>query len=120
MKSIKDLQSIKDQVMEEIRLRESDPNHILLEVGMGTCGIAAGAREVMQALLDEMNKRKITGVKVVQTGCIGLCAEEPLIVVKQPNKPNIIYGNLDPQKARQIVAQHLVNGLVVEEWVIKE
>lgn len=120
MKSIKDLQSIKDQVMEEIKLRESDPNSIQLEVGMGTCGIAAGARDVMQALLDEINKRKVTGVKVVQTGCIGLCAEEPLIIIKQPNKPNIIYGNLDANRARQIVAQHLVNGLVVEEWVIKD
>lgn len=119
MKSIKDLQAIKEQVMEEIKLRETNPDHIVLEVGMGTCGIAAGARDVMQALLDEMKKRKIDGVKVVQTGCIGLCAQEPLIVVKQPAKPTIIYGNLDANKARHVVAQHLVNGLIVEEWVIQ-
>ncbi|AZR72722.1 hypothetical protein BBF96_04540 [Anoxybacter fermentans] len=120
MKSIEELQKIKDQVLEEIKLRDNDSNSIQVEVGMGTCGIAAGAREVMQAILDELNKRKVTGVKVVQTGCIGLCAEEPLVIVKQPNKGTVIYGNLDPNKARQIVAQHLVNGLIIEEWVVNE
>lgn len=120
MRSIQELQSIKEKVLEEIRLREKDANSITLEVGMGTCGIAAGAREVMQALLDEMGKRNITNVKVVQTGCIGLCIKEPLIVVKQGDKPLIIYGNLDPNKARHIVVQHLVNGQIIDEWVVKD
>lgn len=120
MKSIKELQSIKDKVMEDIRLREKDPNSITLEVGMGTCGIAAGAREVMQAILDEMGKRNISDIKVIQTGCIGLCVKEPLVVVKQAEKPTVIYGNLDPNKARHIVVQHLVNGQIIDEWLIKD
>ncbi len=120
MKSIKDLQAIKDRVMEDIKLREKDPNNIVVEIGMGTCGIASGAREVMQAILDEIQKRNVQGVTVTQTGCIGLCVEEPLVIVKQPNKGEVVYGNLDANKARQIVSQHLVNGVVVDEWVIKE
>lgn len=120
MKSIKDLQKIKDQMLKEINLREKDPNNIQVEVGMGTCGIASGARDVMQAFLDEINKRNLMKVRVVQTGCIGMCVEEPFVIVKQPGKSEVVYGNLDGTKARQIVAQHLVNGVVVDEWVIKE
>ncbi len=120
MKSIKDLQKIKEQMLEEIQLREKDPGNIQVEVGMGTCGIASGAREVMQALLDEVTKRNLTKVRVVQTGCIGMCAEEPLVIIKQPGKEDVVYGNLDENAARQIVVQHLVNGTPAQEWVINE
>lgn len=118
MKSLKDLQKIKERVLEEIKIREQDPDNIILEIGMGTCGIAAGAREVMQALLEEIKRRNLNGIQVIQTGCIGLCGEEPLVVIKQPKKGKIIYGNLDENKARQIVSQHLVNGIIIKEWVV--
>ena len=120
MKSIKELQKIKDKVLEEISLREKDPDNIIVEVGMGTCGIASGAREVLKAVLEEIKRRDLKGIRVIQTGCIGLCAEEPLVIIKQPGQPKVIYGNLDANKARHIVAQHLVNGITIEEWLIKD
>ncbi len=87
-------------------------------VAMGTCGIAAGARDVMTAILDELDKRGITDVAVTQTGCKGLCEQEPTVDVIKSGEPTVTYGYVDPEKARQIVAQHLVNGQIIGEWVV--
>jgi len=117
IKSLDELKKLKEQHEEAIRLREADQRAKVI-VGMGTCGIAAGAREVLSAILDELGKRKLTDVVVTQTGCIGLCIEEPLVDVIVPGKPKVTYGKVDANKARQIVAQHIVNGIVVSEWVV--
>ena len=119
MKSLADLNALKQRALDELKLRESKDS-IRIVVGMGTCGIAAGAREVVGAFLDELAKRKISNVAVTQTGCIGLCVKEPLVDVLIPGQPTVTYGNLDAAKARQIVAQHVVNGLVVSEWVVNK
>ncbi|MCG0277481.1 MAG: (2Fe-2S) ferredoxin domain-containing protein [Thermanaeromonas sp.] len=119
MKSVEDLLKLKKEIQESIALREGG-DKIKVVVGMGTCGIAAGAREVMSALLDELAKRRLTNVVVTQTGCIGLCAQEPLVDVFVPGKPRVTYGKVDAQKARQIVAQHIVNGIVINEWVVNK
>jgi len=84
---------------------------------MGTCGIAAGAREVMTAILDDLDRRGINDVGVTQTGCKGLCEQEPTVDVIKDNQ-TVTYGYIDGEKARQMVAQHLVNGNIVGEWVI--
>jgi len=85
---------------------------------MGTCGIAAGAREVMSALLDELALRDLTEVAVSQTGCKGLCDREPVIVVHTPGLPAVTYGRVTPQVMRRIVADQIVNGQVVSEYAI--
>ncbi|MGI9950982.1 (2Fe-2S) ferredoxin domain-containing protein [Moorellaceae bacterium AZ2] len=119
MKSVEDLLKLREEIQKSLALRE-EGKKIKVVVGMGTCGIAAGAREVMSAILDEVAKRRLTNVAVTQTGCIGLCAQEPLVDVLVPGKPRVTYGKVDAQKARQIVAQHIVNGIVVSDWVVNK
>jgi NADP-reducing hydrogenase subunit HndB len=85
---------------------------------MGTCGIAAGAREVMQAVLAELDKRGLKDGSVETTGCIGMCQQEPLLDIIRPGEPRITYGNLSAADVPRIVAEHLVTGNVVEEKVI--
>jgi (2Fe-2S) ferredoxin len=119
LKTIEDLKQAKQKALDKIKLRQGKES-IRIVVGMGTCGIAVGAREVMMTILDELGKRNLTDVTVSQTGCIGMCAKEPLIDVKVVGQPDVTYGNLDEAKVRQIVAQHIVNGIIVNNWVINK
>lgn len=118
IKSIEELEKIRDQARELINLRKDNENKTRVVVGMGTCGISAGAREVLMAILDEIKKRNLTDVVVTETGCIGMCRFEPLVDVIKPNQPKVTYVNVNPEKARQIVARHVVNNQVIDEWVI--
>jgi len=88
-------------------------------VGMATCGIAAGARPVMMAILDELEKRNVTGVTVVETGCIGLCKFEPIVEVYVPGHEKVTYIKMDPDKARQVVVEHVINGHPIREWTLE-
>lgn len=88
-------------------------------VGMGTCGIAAGAREVVKAFMDEVEKRGLVGVKVTQSGCIGKCDLEPVVEVTLPGKEKVTYIKVDPDKAREIVASHIVGGKPVQNYMNK-
>ncbi|HHY69314.1 MAG TPA: (2Fe-2S) ferredoxin domain-containing protein [Bacillota bacterium] len=117
MKSIEELERIKEETLQEIRLRSASGSPRIV-VGMGTCGIAAGARDTMLAVLDELRKRKKLDVTVTETGCIGLCSQEPIVTVEIPGEPEVVYGKVDPDKARQIVVSHIINHKPVEEWVI--
>ncbi len=90
---------------------------IVIIVGMGTCGIAAGAREVMTAIMDEVEKRKLTEVHVQTTGCIGMCQNEPLVDVIRDGQ-RITYGNVTPSDVPTIIAEHVVNGHIVEKLAI--
>lgn len=101
----------------EIRDGESGEKTKII-VGMGTCGIAAGARETMGAVLQELEKRNLDNVLVTQTGCMGLCEQEPILEVEVPGQPRISYGKVTAEKARQIIARHVVNGNIIGEWVI--
>jgi len=87
-------------------------------VGMATCGIAAGARPVLTAIVDEVNRRKLKNVTVTQTGCIGVCRFEPIVEIYEPGKEKVTYVNMDENKARQVVSEHLVNQRVVDEYTI--
>ncbi|HOQ24615.1 MAG TPA: (2Fe-2S) ferredoxin domain-containing protein [Bacillota bacterium] len=118
MKSLEELARIREQAKQNLQLRESRDG-IKIVVGMGTCGIAAGARETMNAILDELNKRNLSQVIVTQTGCVGLCEQEPIIDVTLPDQPKVTYGKVSPDKARQIIANHVVNGNIIGEWVIR-
>lgn len=118
IKSIKDLEQIRDQARDLINLRKDNESKIRVVVGMGTCGIAAGARNAMLAMLDELKKRNVDNVIVTETGCIGLCKYEPLIDVIKPGESKVTYVNVDENKARQIVVKHIINNQIIDDWVI--
>lgn len=117
VKSLEDLKKVREKALEQMKIREGSQSAKVV-VAMGTCGIAAGARDVMTALLDELEKRNIKDVTVTQSGCKGLCEQEPTVDVIRPGEETVTYGYVDADRARQIVAQHLVNGQIVEDWTI--
>lgn len=116
MKSLADLHALRDKLKKDLQLRQNSGTKII--VGMGTCGIAAGAREVMSAILDELAVRHLNDVQVQQTGCIGMCEKEVLVDVLRPGEPRITYGKVCPEDVRKIIADHVVNGNIVEELVV--
>ena len=116
MKTVEELKKLREQLQSQNKVRHNDGVQII--VGMGTCGIAAGAREVLTAVMDEIAKRKLDDVTVRQTGCIGMCEKEVLIDVVRPGEPRITYGKVTPSAVARIVADHVVNGRIVEELVI--
>ncbi len=118
IKSIEDLDKIRQQAKDMINLRMDNESKTKVVVGLGTCGIAAGARNVMLAILDELKKRNVDNVIVTETGCIGLCQYEPIIDVIKPDQPKVTYVNVNPEKAREIVVKHIINNRVVDELVI--
>lgn len=118
MKSLDELKKIRESAQQMMRLREGGEGTRLV-VGMGTCGIAAGARETLAAIMDELQKRNLDAVVVTQTGCVGLCEKEPLVDVIRPGQPRVTYGYVDAEKARKIIANHVVNNQVIGEWVVQ-
>ena len=102
----------------QMDLRGPNEDNIRVVVGMATCGIAAGARPVMAAFLDEVEKRGLKNVTVSQTGCIGVCRLEPIVEVYVPGQEKVTYVKITPDKVASIVSEHLVNGRVVEEYTI--
>lgn len=86
-------------------------------IGMGTCGIAAGAAKAWAAFEDEIAKNKLTDVQVLQTGCMGLCYSEPTVEVRMPDMPPIIYGKVDAEVARRIVRKHIVGKLLINDHI---
>ena len=118
MKSLAELQAIRDKARSQMTAREDSDDNIRVLVGMATCGIAAGARPVMTALMEEITKRELPKVTVTQTGCIGICQYEPLVEVVAPGKDKVTYVNMTPEKAIRVVNDHLVNGNVVTEFTI--
>ena len=118
MKSLEELKAIREKMKRQMDLRENDENSIRVGVGMATCGIAAGARPVMTAFLDEINRRGLTNVTVSQTGCIGVCRLEPVAEVFVPGQEKVTYVRLRPEMVPAIVEQHLVNHNVVQDYTI--
>lgn len=118
MKSLAELQAIKEKMRDKVILREG-VNSIRVVVGMATCGIAAGARPVLNALVEGVNKEGLTEkVTVSQTGCIGICQLEPIVEVFEPGKEKITYVKMTPEKAARVIEEHLKNGNVVNEYTI--
>ncbi|NLU52097.1 MAG: (2Fe-2S) ferredoxin domain-containing protein [Clostridiaceae bacterium] len=117
MKSVEELKAIREKALKEISIRENE-NKTRIVVGMATCGIAAGARPVMNAFVEELNKRNIKDVNVTMTGCVGICRLEPIAEVYEANGEKTTYVKLDAEKARRIVAEHIVNHKPVMEFTI--
>ena len=119
MKSLEELLAIKEKAQAQMSARDAEgKDGVRVVVGMATCGIAAGARPVLSALLSELEKRNVKHVTVTQTGCIGMCQYEPIVEVFEPGKEKVTYVLMTPEKAVKVVYEHLVNGKPVAEYTV--
>lgn len=118
MKSIAELEAIRQKTLERVAYRKEADNDIRVVVGMATCGIAAGARPVMLAFMDEIKKRNLNNVVVSQTGCIGMCRLEPMVDVIIPGQSKVTYVKVNPNMVPRIVTEHIVNGNPVTDYTI--
>lgn len=118
MKTIEELNAIRDRAKAEMTLREDNTEVTRVVVGMATCGIAAGARPVLHGFVEEVNRRKLKNVAVAQTGCIGMCQYEPIVEVLEPGKEKVTYVKMTADKVARVVSDHLVNGNIVTEFTV--
>ena len=118
MKSMAELEAIRQKALENIAMRKEVHDAARVVVGMATCGIAAGARPVLNAFVDEVAKRHLQNITVTQTGCIGVCRLEPIAEVYVPGEEKVTYVKVTPEMVPRIVAEHIVNGRPVEEYTI--
>ena len=118
MKSLAELQAIKDKMKDKVILREGTGD-VRVVVGMASCGIAAGARPVLNTFVEEVNKADLNEkVSVSQTGCIGICQFEPVAEVFEAGKDKVTYVKMTPEKAKRVVEEHLKGGKVISEYTI--
>lgn len=117
IKSLDDLRRIREEALEKRRVKTAS-GQVQVIVGMGTCGIAAGARDTMKAILEFIEKEGLSGVIVTQTGCIGLCEKEPIVQVVIGEQPKVTYGKVNTDVARRIMQDHVVGGKVVTDHQI--
>jgi len=118
MKSLAELKEIRDKMKNSMNVRDDHGNKIRVVVGMATCGIAAGARPVLNGLIEEIAKRNLDNVTVTQTGCIGICQYEPVVEIFTPDGEKTTYVKMTAEKVAKIVNDHIVNGNVVSEYTI--
>ncbi|MDR2017275.1 MAG: hypothetical protein LBQ00_00040 [Syntrophobacterales bacterium] len=116
--NLEELRKIRENAEKNIELRQKK-TRIKVVVGMGTSGIAAGAREVLKTFVEEIGNRNLLDVVVTQTGEKGLASQEPMIEILEEGKPAVVYGNIDKEKAKKIVAEHLVSNKPVLDYVIE-
>ncbi len=118
MKSLAELQEIRKRALSQVNMRKEREDGIRVVVGMATCGIAAGARPVLNAFLQEAEKRSLTNVTVTQTGCIGMCRFEPIVEVYVPGAEKVTYVHMTEDKVAKVVAEHIINNKPVAEYTI--
>jgi (2Fe-2S) ferredoxin len=117
IKSLEDLKRAREEALKKRDLKASSGT-VQVVVGMGTCGIAAGARDTMKSILDTIEKETMNGIIVTQTGCIGLCEKEPIVMVTVGESPKVTYGKVSPEIAQNIVTEHVGQGQIVKDHVI--
>ncbi len=117
LKSLDELKKIREKSLAntDIRTTGDNANRTVIAIGMSTCGIAAGARKVMSAIIDELGAKDVKDVSVVATGCLGFCYAEPLVEIRTPDGEPIRYANVDEHLAKEIVDQHICKGIFLEE-----
>ena len=118
MKSLAELQAIRNRMIEQVNMRKDDNIDTRVVVGMATCGIAAGARPVMLEFVEELKRRGLENVTVAQTGCIGVCRLEPMVEVYVKGQEKVTYVKMSPEKVARVVTEHIVNGRPVDEYTI--
>ena len=118
MKSLAELAAIREKMQNKVIIREG-VNATRIVVGMATCGIAAGARPVLNTFVEEVNAQNLAdSVTVTQTGCIGICQYEPVVEVFEPNKDKVTYIRMTPEKAKEVIEKHIKGGQIVTEYTI--
>ena len=120
MRSIAELNALREKSRENMTIREGCHDSIRVVVAMGDCGIAAGARTVLKAFMKELESHHLNQVAVLQTDCMGDCRSEPLVQVQIPGQQPVTYGNVTPEKAARIVTDHLINGDPVTAYAIAD
>lgn len=120
MKSLEELKAIRDKMQNQVGLRAESDSQTRVVVGMATCGIASGARPVLTTLSNAVQEKDIKNVTVTQTGCIGLCQYEPIVEVMEPGKEKVTYVKMNPDKAMEVVEQHLIGGKVVVKYTLSQ
>ena len=115
IKTLEELKRIRDQAQQDLKVRSDTGTKII--VGMGTCGIAAGARETMHAILVELQRQSIDA-HVTTVGCIGMCSKEPLVDIEQAGQARVTYCNVHPDMVPRLIEDHLQKGQVVQEWAM--
>ena len=119
MKTLAELQAIREKMQSQVNMRAEDHDHIRVVVGMATCGIASGARPVLTALSDAVQEQGLSDkINVTQTGCIGLCQYEPIVEVMAPGKEKVTYVKMTPEKALEVLRLHLLGGQVVTKYTL--
>nr|WP_087678192.1 (2Fe-2S) ferredoxin domain-containing protein [Garciella nitratireducens] len=117
VKTLKELEEIRKKTLENINIRKGKESYRIV-VGMATCGIAAGARPVLTAIMEQVSKLGLKDVTIAQTGCIGACRFEPIVEVYCPDGEKVTYIKMTPEKAKKMVESHIKNGKVVEEYTM--
>lgn len=117
IKSLDDLKKIREEALQKQQLKETHGKTEVI-VGMGTVGIAAGARETLKAILETIEEKDLSDINVRQTGNIGLDSFEPIVQVVLPGKEKVTYGKVNPEMARQIMEKHVIGGKIVAEYQI--
>ena len=120
MKSLEELKAIRETMQAQMGLRNEDSNQTRIVVGMATCGIASGARPVLVALSNIIQEKGLTNVMVTQTGCIGLCQYEPIVEIIEHGKDKVTYVKMTPEKALEVIEQHIIRGQIVSKYTIAE
>ena len=117
IKSIEDLKRVREEALEKRKVKTAS-GVAQVTVAMGTCGIAAGARDTMKAILGYIETNNVSGVVVTQTGCIGMCEREPIVQVVIGEQPKVTYGKVTPEIAERIMKEHVQGGNAVSEFVV--
>ena len=118
MKSLEELRALKEKTKAEMNLRNEQTGPRVV-VGMATCGIAAGARSVMLAFVEELAKRQMQDIQVTMTGCVGMCKLEPVVDIVHPDGSKVTYVKMNPEKVARVVEAHLANGNIVTEYTLE-
>ena len=120
MKSLEELKAIREKMQGQVGVRAENENGTRVVVGMATCGIASGARPVLNELVKQVNDRKLSDVAVTQTGCIGLCQYEPIVEVYKPGEEKVTYVKMTADKAVEVLEKHVLGGTVVEDYTLNK
>ena len=118
MKTLEELMAIRNKMQNQVNLRAEDDAAVRVVVGMATCGIAAGARPVLNAFAEGVQEKNLKNVMVTQTGCIGLCQYEPIVEVIEAGKEKVTYIKMTAEKVAEVIEQHLIGGNVVTKYTI--
>ncbi len=120
MKSLEELKAIREKMQGQVGFRSENEDGTRIVVGMATCGIASGARPVLNELVKQVNDRKLSDVAVTQTGCIGLCQYEPIVEVFKPGEEKVTYVKMTADKAVEVLEKHVLGGTVVEDYTLNK